>query len=129
MNAKRPWQHVLDVNLNYLKILKYLIINPKKFNGAWNFGPTKSYSVKKIIEMINKKKRFLYYFRKKNQKKENNYLALNTNKSKKIGLKNKIKLNEAINLTLNWYEEYYNKKKILNLTEKQIKTFMHDEKI
>jgi CDP-glucose 4,6-dehydratase len=129
INHKRPWQHVLDINLNYLKILKLLFINPKKYRGAWNFGPSESYSVKKIIEIFKKKKDFLYYFKKNNYKKENSFLALNNNKLKKVGINNKIKLNEAIDLTFKWYKEYYNNKNTFNMTEFQIKNFLKNEKL
>jgi len=37
----RPWQHVLDPLSGYLLLCENLFNNPRKFSGAWNFGPTR----------------------------------------------------------------------------------------
>jgi len=50
-NATRPWQHVLEPLSGYLIIGMYGHLNPKKFNGSWNFGP-KTSSVKTVKELV-----------------------------------------------------------------------------
>jgi CDP-glucose 4,6-dehydratase len=37
--STRPWQHVLEPLAGYLTLGTALAHNPKKFSGAWNFGP------------------------------------------------------------------------------------------
>ncbi len=38
--AVRPWQHVLDPVLGYLRLAERLVQDGKGFAEAWNFGPT-----------------------------------------------------------------------------------------
>ncbi len=38
--ATRPWQHVLEPILGYLMLAVRLYEEPKKWGGAWNFGPS-----------------------------------------------------------------------------------------
>lgn len=40
-DAIRPWQHVLEPLSGYLMLAQKLWDNPKKYVGAWNFGPSK----------------------------------------------------------------------------------------
>ena len=35
----RPWQHVLEPLSGYLMLAERLAADPKRFGGAWNFGP------------------------------------------------------------------------------------------
>ena len=37
--ATRPWQHVLEPLSGYLLLGSRLLAEPKRFSGAWNFGP------------------------------------------------------------------------------------------
>ncbi|MEL1136137.1 CDP-glucose 4,6-dehydratase [Desulfitobacterium sp. THU1] len=37
--AIRPWQHVLEPLSGYLMLGALLLAEPKKYSGAWNFGP------------------------------------------------------------------------------------------
>jgi CDP-glucose 4,6-dehydratase len=37
--AVRPWQHVLDPVVGYLRLAECLVRGGRKFCGAWNFGP------------------------------------------------------------------------------------------
>ncbi len=38
-HAVRPWQHVLEPVFGYLQLGILLANDPKKYSGAWNFGP------------------------------------------------------------------------------------------
>lgn len=40
--ATRPWQHVLDPLFGYLQTAVALLRDPKRYSGAWNFGPENS---------------------------------------------------------------------------------------
>ena len=55
-HAVRPWQHVLEPLSGYLWLGALLSQDPKKYSGAWNFGPddgshlTVAEMVKKLIQ-------------------------------------------------------------------------------
>lgn len=51
--ATRPWQHVLEPLSGYLLLAAQLRIEPAKFSGAWNFGPS-STEVRTVHEVANK---------------------------------------------------------------------------
>jgi CDP-glucose 4,6-dehydratase len=37
--STRPWQHVVEVIAGYLKLATQLLDAPRRWSGAWNFGP------------------------------------------------------------------------------------------
>jgi CDP-glucose 4,6-dehydratase len=53
-HAVRPWQHVLDPLNGYLLLASKMYQDPRKFNGAWNFGPGHgaAMSVGKVADQI-----------------------------------------------------------------------------
>jgi len=126
-NSLRPWQHVLDVNLNYLLFLKKMYYN-KKLCGPWNFGPKKSYKVQKIINFFYKKRKFKFKFVKSSFK-ENKFLNLSAEKLKRrLDIKNNFPINKSLLLTFNWYEKYYEKNKIYEFSLKQIDQALYETK-
>ena len=52
--STRPWQHVLEPVSGYLLLGKKLFINPRKFSGSWNFGPSANEvkNVKEVAKII-----------------------------------------------------------------------------
>ena len=59
-SATRPWQHVLEPIRGYLMLAARLYEEPKKWEGAWNFGPlthevrTVQYVAESIVKYIGK---------------------------------------------------------------------------
>ena len=51
--ATRPWQHVLEPLSGYILLSAKLRDDPKKFSGAWNFGPSSS-EVRTVKEVASK---------------------------------------------------------------------------
>jgi CDP-glucose 4,6-dehydratase len=51
--AIRPWQHVLEPLRGYLLLASKLYQNPKKYTGAWNFGPDEA-SIVTVGELVDK---------------------------------------------------------------------------
>lgn len=53
-DATRPWQHVLEPLSGYLLLAARLYEEPKKWGGAWNFGPSthEVRTVKDVAEVI-----------------------------------------------------------------------------
>jgi CDP-glucose 4,6-dehydratase len=52
--ATRPWQHVLEPLSGYLLLAAHLYEEPKRWGGAWNFGPstTEARTVKNVADVI-----------------------------------------------------------------------------
>lgn len=128
LNSHRPWQHVLEIVYGYLK-LAILLKEKKHLNGeSFNFGPSqkKIYKVMDILQEIKKVWNNFSWDKNNHRKiiKETNLLVLNCEKSKKI-LKWKplLTFEKTIQLTLDWYKVYYEKRKKSNIrkySEKQI---------
>ena len=110
----RPWQHVLNPILGYLKLAQSLYLNPNKFSGAYNFGPPETQiltviDIIKILQnnnLISQEVNFIDNFIK-----EKEFLSLSSEKSTQL-----LKWNNNSNLNqdlINIFEGY----KILNKNE------------
>lgn len=51
--STRPWQHVLEPLSGYLLLAVQLYDSPKKYSGAWNFGP-RSTDIRTVFDLTNK---------------------------------------------------------------------------
>jgi CDP-glucose 4,6-dehydratase len=121
-NQIRPFQHILDVNFSYLKILE-LIINNNKHCSSYNIGPKSSHKVKEVLgfyknyikpNIVLKKLRF----------KEKRAIFLNSKKSRLLGVKNHINFGLSLKLTFEWYKMYFkDRKKIFNFSLQQINNY------
>lgn len=49
--STRPWQHVLEPLSGYLAMAAALLEEPKRFTGAWNFGPY-DHSIRTVEELV-----------------------------------------------------------------------------
>ena len=130
-NSTRPWQHVLEPISGYLKLAVKLVKNPKKYSGAWNFGPltNETMNVREVVRLLFYKLGFKEnLIVKKSNFKEANLLKLNSNKAYKyLNWNNKWKMRESIKQTAIWYKNFLlNKKNIKKITEKQIQVYFKD---
>ena len=112
--STRPWQHVLDVLRGYI-ILAIKLNDPKLHGEVFNFGP-KNNQNKNVLELVKEIKRNWSNAKwkiNKNSKlknKESNLLKLNSNKAKKyLNWSPILNFKESVNLTSNWYVDYYKK--------------------
>ena len=131
--ATRPWQHVLECINGYLLLGHNLLSKNLKINviPSWNFGPknTNRTSVENIsqtfiknwgknkLKLNNSKTRKFY---------ESKYLSLNINKAKKeLNWEPRLNLEDTINLTVNWYKNFFNENKNIEFyTKRQIDYFL-----
>lgn len=128
----RPWQHVLEPIIGYLILGAKLHEKPINFSQAYNFGPhlNDALTVKEMIMLSIKCWGSGEYIE---EKIENNFhearlLKLDISKTNS-DLKWYPKLNavSAVNLTLDWYKEFYsNRENIENYTTKQILDFLNE---
>ena len=112
--STRPWQHVLDVLRGYI-ILAIKLNNPKLHGEVFNFGP-KNNQNKNVLELVKEIKRnwsnakWKINQNSKLKNKESNLLKLNSNKAKKyLNWTPILNFKESVNLTSNWYVDYYKK--------------------
>lgn len=50
---RRPWQHVLDAVHGYILLAQAAARDPRRFSGAWNFGPDgEEWTVARLTELL-----------------------------------------------------------------------------
>jgi CDP-glucose 4,6-dehydratase len=128
-NSIRPWQHVLEPLSGYLLLCEQLLNNPKKYSGAWNFGPNEdeASTVAVIADSIAKSWRnnAQWQVAKGKYLHEANYLKLDCAKSHKVlKWKPRLTLEESILETVNWYKAFYNKEDMNKFSLNQIANFI-----
>ncbi|WP_413385403.1 CDP-glucose 4,6-dehydratase [Bacillus velezensis] len=129
LESVRPWQHILDPLNGYLKLVEYLVTCQEFSNeeSIMNFGPSKEYcnNVQYILEYIQKKtKKKINQISGTSSFKESKNLLINSDKAKKIlNWKPKLNLECSLDLTIDWYTNYYKREKMLEYTLKQIDYF------
>lgn len=127
LKSTRPWQHVLDVIYGYLLLGARAKIDKKLHGESFNFGPDMKNNFK-VLDVLKKSKNFwdniMWEEDKKNIFKENVLLNLNNKKAKKVlKWKPALNFNNTIKLTIEWYKNYYLKKKTIFTSNEQIKYY------
>ena len=126
--AIRPWQFVLEPLSGYLLLGQKLLEEGKNFAQGFNFGP-KEDSVLTVADVAQK---VVQYYGKgnviigeKSQLHEAGLLMLNIEKAQSLlGWKPTLNANEAINLTVDWYQHFYAKNvDMYDFTIEQINEF------
>ncbi len=135
--ATRPWQHVLEPIYGYLLLAQNLCsIKSNKFKGPWNFGPTKrqNMQVLSLAKLFKKKmkskskiiikKKDKRFQNKKFKVFESKDLNINSSKAFKFLKWNPIlSIDEAVDLTINWYKIFKKDKDLQEFSKKQIKNY------
>lgn len=121
----RPWQHVLEPLVGYIKLAEDLYKGKKDYIGAWNFGPNMN-SVKSVLDLIkevNKIKKINYKISKKTKKLyESKYLGLDITKAKKeLKWKPRLSFKKSVQLTVDWYLSIEKIKKTNSQIEEYLK--------
>lgn len=127
----RPWQYVLEPLYGYLLLAKELYGGNIDAVGPWNFGPGEEnfMSVEEITQ-----KAFAFLGRGEsevvpdNSKREAGILKLDPSKARRIlNWHSKLNVDEALRLTLAWYENYHQKlSDHLDFTHKQIEQYLEN---
>ena len=127
-DAIRPWQYVLEPLYGYLLLAKKLYEGKRKFSGAWNFGPsnrnyvTVKEVVKKALELL---KQGSYEIKRDSTKHEARLLRLDSKKAKELlGWQSQLDMKTILKFTFNWYKTFYEEKDIIDLTNRQINSFL-----
>ena len=133
-DSTRPWQHVLEVIFGYI-LLSISLKRKKIRNQVFNLGP-KTNQIKSVIQLVNEFKKcwnnISWVIKKRKNFFEHKLLKLNSEKIKKnINWECILTFKETIQLTADWYKDFYFKKNNifnktidqLNFYQKKIKNF------
>ena len=123
--STRPWQHVLDPLFGYLLLAKKNF-ESSKYSESWNFGPNvnSNLTTKKVVEKFLKKWKKIKVIEKNlypNSYEAQSLMLDSTKSNLRLNWESKIFLDEAIELTIQWYKSFYEKKIVI--TDNQIEYF------
>ena len=126
--AVRPWQHVLEPLVGYLKLAERLWDDPAAATG-WNFGPRTddSASVQRVADMLVEQWQDGAAWRQDpaDHPHEATTLKLDSTKAAvDLGWHQRLPLDEAVALTAAWYRCYAEGGDVAALTRRQITTFI-----
>ena len=131
--ATRPWQHVLEPISGYLTLGHMMMKNKLKSNliPNWNFGPLKkncanvNFIAREIIKKWPESEKIIQITKNKKFH-ESKFLSLDINKAKKeLNWKPRLDFNETIQLTVDWYKNYFSKNKLKDISIRQIEYFIN----
>lgn len=129
--ATRPWQHVLEPLSGYLLIGAKLLSDPKKYSGAWNFGP-RADSVRKVKVLVETLVDFwgngeMVDAFDPDAVHEAGLLMLNCDKANtQLNWYPKWNFEETIAMTVDWYKAYAEDKYTASVSELQIEKYMEE---
>ncbi|MCK5600776.1 CDP-glucose 4,6-dehydratase [Candidatus Pacearchaeota archaeon] len=130
--ATRPWQHVLEPLSGYMLIAEKLVKEPKKYTGAWNFGPNVD-SIKTVDQLS---QAIVKYFGEGTVKSvdidrgkhEANLLHLNCDKATQLlGWRPTWGFDKTVSTTAGWYKDYLNGENPQIITKRDIEKFMKEK--
>jgi CDP-glucose 4,6-dehydratase len=126
-DAKRPWQHVLDLCAAYRLLLERVLGEDTSSPGEnWNFGPEATDSIK-VIDLIKKLEATWQRVPLdiETGPPETLTLALNSNKARsELGWTPRLSLDEALKWTAEWYQAAIDHPSDLaTLTRRQIEAY------
>ncbi len=127
-NAVRPWQHVIEPLFGYLELALKLNSDPIKFAQAYNFGPNiiDALSVEDmVVKSIKCWASGTYNVEVNfNNPHEAGLLKLDITKATtELNWKPILDAQTAVELTINWYKNYYNNITAKELMESDIKYY------
>ena len=113
-DAVRPWQHVLEPLSGYLRLAALMLVEGRRYEGAWNFGPTDDGSDQPVRWVV---ERFLGEWgtgswtapaSAEGQPPEANLLRLDSTKARdQLEWAPVWDAPTAVRHTASWYREYY----------------------
>lgn len=124
-NAIRPWQHVLEPLHGYMLLAQKLLADPAKFASAYNFGPgdDDSWPVERIAtKLVEMWGDCASWTRDADAgQHEAHYLRLDASKARfELGWEPRLKIETALEWTIDWYRAWHEGENMAELTAKQI---------
>jgi CDP-glucose 4,6-dehydratase len=127
-NSIRPWLFVLEPLIGYLMVAEANYKNRlPMISQSWNFSPisNKFYTVKYLIEEINKNFKIKISYSNKKNIYEKKFINLSSYKAKKyLGWKSFYNIKKTLMEIINWENNYIKKQNIYSFCSFQIKTYL-----
>ena len=127
-NYVRPWQFVLDALSGYMLLAERLYHEGDKFTGSWNFGPTidQCISVREVVSKFVHPTdiKVTYNVSQRTSKPEETRLSIDASKAEKnLSWRRLMTFEESIQLTRDWYLNFFQGESPRNLCERQINIY------
>lgn len=128
-SSTRPWQHVLEPLSGYMLTAAKLYLDPKKFSGAWNFGPDGK-SIKTVKELADKivdcwGRGSIQVAKQEGAPHEATLLHLNCDKSHQLlHWYPKWDFDRAVTETVGWYKDMIDGRPALSVSKQQLADYM-----
>ena len=128
-DAVRPWQHVLEPLSGYLHLVQRLRTDGKTFAEGWNFGPDEEaerpvrYLAERIANFWSDGAQW-QAVPQSDAPHEDRYLTLDAGKAhQKLGWRPRLKLDDALRLTVDWFKAFGGKRDMREFTLDQIAAY------
>lgn len=128
-NSTRPWQHVLEPLSGYLMTAARLLEEPKRYAGAWNFGPD-SESIRTVGELARMVVKGwgageVVVAEQVNAPHEATLLHLNCDKAHQLmRWRPKWNADRAVAETVSWYRQVHEGEEALGISSQQVLAYM-----
>ncbi|SHL53032.1 CDP-glucose 4,6-dehydratase [Bradyrhizobium lablabi] len=128
-SAIRPWQHVLDPLLGYLKLAQHLVGGSDGVAEGWNFGPGEESEVpvSTLVEQLARRwgPRARWQLDEGEHPHEAAYLKLDCSKARtRLGWRPLVGLDLALQMTCDWYLALAEGKDMRQVSTRQIESVM-----
>lgn len=132
-DSVRPWQHVLEPLFGYIHLAMKMAQNPRKYSGAWNFGPEDNdfATVKELAQLL------IHLYgagsweidTTMEKPHETKVLRLDIDKTREIlGWKPVLDFRQTVQWTVDWYKNF-NDSDVYQLSANQIENYSHQWKL
>jgi CDP-glucose 4,6-dehydratase len=133
-HAVRPWQHVLEALGGYLLLGARMARSPRKYSGAWNFGPAlpSAISVQRLVELAIDSwgEGTWRHLKEKTKPHEAGLLTLDTRKARtELGWKPCLDTEQAVRDSIAWYKAADAGRDMGELCRRQILDYMEKMRI
>lgn len=128
-NAVRPWQHVLEPLAGYLQLAERLSVAPREFAEGWNFGSNEEDAVP-VETIVSTVARIwgppaAWTADKGSHPHEAHFLKLDSTKARtRLGWRPRLRLQTALEWTVEWYKKQAQGADARALTLAQIERYM-----
>jgi len=125
--STRPWQHVLEPLGGYLMLGQRLWDERARYGGAWNFGPREEddRTVEDIVKLAAQRwgDRLKWIVAERPQPHETGTLKLDCSKAAGIGWRPLLRVEQAVDWTMEWYRAWRDKHDVKALSFEQIERY------
>lgn len=127
-HAVRPWQHVLEPLRGYLALAERLFVDGQDYAEGWNFGPNDEDAwpvarvVERTAELLGENAR--WHVDAGQHPQEAGLLRLDSAKARqRLGWRPALRLDEALQLTIDWYRKRHAGADVRDLTRNQMRQY------